>query len=191
MTLFTASVNASANDASQAAGTVDISGGALNANAATHYVGYRFTSVTIPPGSTITAATLDLEVYSGSFDDPDVTIYADDSDSAAAFVASSNNISGRTATTATTTWTDSSIGTGIKTTPDFAATVQEIIDRGGWASGNAIALITKGNSGSSALRTRAWDAGTGSPAALSITYTAPSSGGQPPRTMHQFNQRRN
>lgn len=184
MPTFTATVNASANDADQAGSTMDITGSALNANSATQYVGYRFTNVTIPAGSTITAATLNVEVYSGSYDDPDVTIYADDSDSAAAFTTTANDISGRTQTTATTAWNATAIGTGIKTTPDFKTSVQEVIDRAGWASGNAMAIIYKGNSGS-AIRTRAWDAGTGSPAEISITYTAPAGGGQPPRTMHQ------
>ncbi len=54
----------------------------------------------------------------------------------------------------------------------------------GWASGNAMAFYITGAAGS-ALRFTAFDNGSGIPS-LTIDYTAPSAGGQPRRTMHQF-----
>lgn len=188
MATYSASVAASTDDADQVGSTVDISGTTLNANSASQRIGLRFTSVTIPPGATITAATLDLEFTSSSFDDPDVTIYGDDTDSAATFTATSNDISNRTQTTATVNWTASSVGTGIVTTPDIATIIQEIIDRAGWSSGNAVAVVIKGNGSSSFIRIRAYD-GAGTPVKLNITYTTGGGSGQPPRTMHQFGQR--
>lgn len=189
MATYSATITASSDDAAQAAGTVDLTGVQLNANAATHYIGGRFLNVTIPPGSTINTATLDVYITSGSFDDPDVTIYAHDTDDAATFTTTTNDISNRTATTATTIWTATALGVGADTSPDFAAVIQEVIDRAGWSSGNDIAIILKGNSGSSNFRVRAYDDGGGSYMTLNINYTAPAAGGQPPRTMHQFRQR--
>ena len=191
MSTFTATITASSDDADQASSTVDITGGALNANATTQWSGFRFLNVTIPPGSTVTASTLELDFFSGSFDDPDLTIYAHDTDDAPTFTTTANDISARTPTTATVTWTASSIGTGIKTTPDLKTIIQEIIDRPGWTSGNDIAILYVGRSASSFARVRSLDAGTGAPAKLNITYTPGSgSSGQPPRTLHQFRQRR-
>ncbi len=188
MATYSASIAASTDDADQGGSTVDTTGTTLNANNSNQYIGLRFTSVTIPSGSTITAATLDLDIQSASYDDPDTTIYGDDTDNASTFTTASNNISGRTATTASVTWTASNIGAGVKPTPDIATVIQEIIDRAGWSSGNALALIIKGNGTTSFLRTRAYD-GTGSPAKLNVTYTTGGGSGQPTRTLHQFRQR--
>lgn len=190
MTIFSTTITASADDAQEASGTVTIDGGALNANSTTGYTGLRFQNVTIPPGSTINTASLNVYLTSGSFDDPDITIYAEDTDDAAAFTTASNNISSRTPTTANTVWNVGSLSTGVKTSPDFAAVIQEIIDRGGWSSGNDLAIIYVGNDASSLMRIRAFDAGGGDYATLNIDYTAGSGGGgQPPRSLHQFRQR--
>lgn len=172
MTLFSATIVASADDAQEAAGTVTIDGGALNANNATGYIGLRFQNVTIPAGATINTATMDVYLVSGSFDDPDVTIYGHDTDDAGAFTTSSNDISGRTATTATASWDASGLGTGVKTTPDFASVIQEIVDRGGWASGQDIVIILKGDDAGTLLRIRAYDSGSGDYATIDIDYTA-------------------
>jgi hypothetical protein len=171
MATFSATITASADDAQEAGGTVTIDGGALNANSTTGYTGMRFQNVTIPAGSTINTATLNVYLTSGSFDDPDITIYAEDTDDAAAFTTSANNLSSRTPTTANTVWNAASIGTGVKTSPDFAAVIQEIIDRGGWTSGNDIAILYVGNDASSLMRIRAYDAGGGDYATLNIDYT--------------------
>ena len=190
MTNFSATITTSADDAQEAGGTVTLDGGALNANSTTGYSAFRFLNVTIPPGSTINTASLNVYVTSGSFDDPDVTIYAEDTDDAATFTTASNNISSRTPTTANTVWNVGSISTGVKTSPDFAAVIQEIVNRGGWSSGNDLALIYVGNDASSLMRVRAYDAGGGDYATLNIDYTAGGGGGgQPRRSIHQFRQR--
>lgn len=174
MATFTASIAASTDDATELSGTPDLTGNALNCNSPAYYLGLRFPSVTIPAGSTITAATLEFEITSGSFDDPNLTIYAHDADNPAAYTTTTNDISGRTPTTATVNWIASSIGTGVKTSPDITTVIQEIIDRPGWTSGNAIAPILNALSASSFFRVRSYDAGTGTPAKLNITYNAAS-----------------
>lgn len=190
MTAFSTTIAASADDAAESAGTVTIDGSALNCGATNQYLGFRFLNVTIPAASTINTATISVYFTSGSFDDPDVTIYANDVDDAATFSTASNNISSRALTTAAATWTASGVGVGVETSPDLAAVVQEVISRGGWASGNDLAIIFKGNS-TNPMRLRALDAGGGDYATINIDYTAGGGGGptQPPRSMHQFRQR--
>lgn len=181
MAEFTASVAASEDDAQESAGTMALSASVLNANATTQSSGMRFTDVTIPPGSAITAATLDLYLVTGSYDDPDVTIRGEDTDDAAAFSETDDDITGRDTTAASVTWTASNVGTGTRTTPDFAAVVQEIVDRPGWASGNALVVLIAGNSSSSALRWASFDSAN-PPAELNVTYTPP--GGVAAKAMH-------
>ena len=190
MSLFTTTIAASSDDAEEIGGTVDLTGNTITITDTTDYAGLRFTGVTIPAGSTINSASLDFNVPSTSFDSPDLTIYAEDTDDAATFAASANNVSGRTPTTATATWTATDIGTGIKTSADFAAVVQEVINRGGWASGNDINIILKGRTAAADFRFSASD-GANPEAEINIDYTEPAAGGgQPPRTMHQFRGRR-
>lgn len=187
MATFSATIIASADDAQEQAGTVVIANANNTATAATHYLGFRFQNVTIPAGSTISAATLDVETTSVSFDDPDFNIHCENVDDAATFTNAANNISSRTLTTANTVWTATSIGVGVRTSPDFASAVQEVIDRAGWASGNDLNVILDGRSASTNLRVRAYDGGTGTYPTLNITYTAGGGGStQPPRSMHQF-----
>mgnify|MGYP001399908884 CR=1 FL=1 len=152
MPTYTASIAASTDDADQAAGTVSLTGTTINVNGTGQYGGLRFTGVTIPQGATIDSATLDVEIISTTYDDPDLTIYAEATDDAATFASSSNNISGRTSTTATVTWTATAIGAGVKTSPSIAAIIQEIVNRPGWVSGNNIAIIINANSSASFFR---------------------------------------
>ena len=189
MSNYSATITASSDDAREVSGTVTLTTATITFQANTHYGGLRFTNLTIPQGSTINTATLTVTVSSGTFDDPNLTIRANDIDDATTFTTTASDISGRTTTTAATTWAASSIGVGAKTSPSIVTIIQEIIDRPGWASGNNLALILKGNN-SDPFRYNAFDNGSADYATLDIDYTATSGGsGQPPRTIHQFRQR--
>lgn len=189
MSIFTTTVAASADDAQESAGTVTLTDLVINCNNTGQYGGFRFLNVTIPAGSTINSASISLNFISTSYDSPEVNIYCEDVDDATTFAAGANNISGRTLTTAYTYWDATNIGTGVKVSPDFAAAVQEVIDRGGWTSGNDLNVIIKGNAATSEFRVSTWDSANPE-AQLDIDYTAPAGGGgQPPRTLHQFRQR--
>lgn len=136
------------------------------------YQGYRFQNVDIPPGATITSATLEFSSAASATSDIASSIACEDADSGAAFSSSSNNISNRTLTSAQTNWSvgSTSYSNGQRmTTPDFAASVQEVIDRGGWSSGNSIVVIAQPDSGSP-LYARQIDF-SGTPAELHVTYT--------------------
>ena len=189
MSNYSATITASSDDAREVSGTVTLNTATITFQTNTTYGGLRFTNLTIPQGSTINTATLTVTVSSGTFDDPNLTIRANDIDDATTFTTTGSDISGRTTTTAATTWAASSIGVGAKTSPSIVTIIQEIIDRPGWASGNNLALILKSNN-SDPFRYNAYDNGSADYATLDIDYTATSGGsGQPPRTIHQFRQR--
>ena len=189
MTTFTASVAASADDSQESGSTNTINGTTINANSATQMSAVRFTGVTVPPGSTITTAYLTLNLPNATYDEPDLTIRGSGEANPAAFTTAASHLSGRTKTSAGVTWVASNIGIGARTTPALKTLVEEIIAIPGWAGGNAMCFYFIGNAGSS-FRFYAYDNGSDY-AILTIDYTAPSSGGQPTRTMHQFRLRGN
>lgn len=132
---------------------------------------FRFPGVTIPAGSTITSAVLEVYTSSSKADDPALDIYCEDVDDAADFITTPA-IHARARTTATTAWVATDIGiNAYKASPDFSAAVQEVIDRPGWVGNNALLVILLARFvGTVAL----WiDNGTNR-ARLTITYTPPS-----------------
>jgi hypothetical protein len=172
MATFSAAIATSADDARQAGTTMSLASTTLEFTAANHYGGVRFPNVTIPQGSTINTASLTFFLPQATHDDPDLTIWGDDTDNAAAFTTTASDISNRAATTATVQWVATSLGVGSKTTPDLATIIQELVDRPGYASGNALALILKANS-TNPLRLRTFDQGSNFPQ-LDIDYTPPA-----------------
>lgn len=135
---------------------------------------FRFLNVTVPQGATIDSATLTVLItdVSGA---PDTTLYGVDVDDAAAFADPGNLPSAATKTTASADPDPAGTGTKVIT---ITTIVQEIVDRAGWASGNAMAFVADDNAGSG---TNFWaaedyeDAGTAE-AILDITYTVPAAG---------------
>ena len=111
-------------------------------------VGLRFPNLTIPAGATITNAWIQFTTDEKQSEATTLTITGQASDNAAAFT-SATKPSTRPRTTAATTWTPPAwnlvgeAGTAQRT-PDLSTTLQEVINRPGWASGNALALIITG-----------------------------------------------
>lgn len=144
----------------------------------------RFHSITIPPGSTINSAVITgyaQQTISATTVNSRISAIAADNAAAPTTYAGAE---GATRTTAYVDWNNigSFSNESPYDTPDIATVVQEIIDRGGWASGNAIVFYTEDNgSTASSGRHRAFrGVSTGYPAELHIDYTAPASG-QPAR----------
>lgn len=183
MTTFTGSPAASADDSQETNGTNTINGTSVNANSASQTAAVRIPAVTVPPGSTINNAYLTLNLPNATYDDPDLTIRGSGEANAAAFTTATDHLTNRYKTTAGVNWVASNVGTGARNTPSLKTLVEEIIAISGWASGNAMAFYFVGNA-SSSFRFYAYDNGSNY-ATLTIDYTAPSSGGQPRRTMHQ------
>lgn len=176
MATTTLQVAANSDDANEKSdGTVNLNSSTINATAIIS--GYRFTTVPIEPGSTVTAASLEFYLTGGTYA-PDARIRAHAHDNAATFTTSTSNISGRSQTTAYTDWTDTDNGAGWYTTQDIAAVVQEIIDRGGWSKDNAIAFVLT-RQGSGNMPIVDYNGNTSRAAKLNLTWTPPSTGANP------------
>lgn len=144
--------NASADDASETATVVTLTGTTIVISAS-NTVGLRFPNVRIPPGAVIKSARLHFTGKAANSTAVTATIAGEAVANAAAFTATASNISNRTITTATVSWVvpgwiDTPFGgqyrnyrTDENISPDLTAIIQEIVDGGSWAKGNALALI--------------------------------------------------
>lgn len=137
-------------------------------------VGLRFPNVTIPTGAVVVNSYIQFEAAAGSLGNSSLVIFGEDADNATAFTATNGNLSGRTTTTATVAWTpldwEASGAAGpAERTPSVSLILQEIIGRGGWASGNAVVLLISGTGQRDA---EAFDGG-GTAATLVIAYITP------------------
>jgi hypothetical protein len=104
---------------------------------------FRFLNVIIPAGSHIVSAKLTLRSV-GILSNVTVNtrIRAEAADNPATF-STSANFDARTWTTAHVHWNDIAAWSSLADydSPDFAAVLQEVISRPGWASGNAVAIL--------------------------------------------------
>jgi hypothetical protein len=140
-------------------------------------VGWRFTDITIAAGSTIDACVLQVNVGSTGSDDPNVTLSFNDVDNAANF-STEADVTSRVITTATTDWVAIGLLTGFKTSPSIAAALQEVIDRAGWASGNAVVALSKGKSDiNRSFAHTPYESSSANAAKLDIDYTAAAGAG--------------
>jgi len=108
--------------------------------------GIRFQNIVVDPGSTITSATLDLYI-NRIYREPEMRAHLVDADNAAQF-NSGNLPTSNTLTTAFGTYDFDGEGVptdyttiGARRVIDVTAVVQEVIDRGGWASSNSLAFV--------------------------------------------------
>jgi hypothetical protein len=140
------------------------------------YGGVRFQTIAVPAGATINAATLTVRLTSvtGS---PDLNIYGNAVDDAAAFASPGNRVKSMTKTSAVTNKTAWTSGAD----NDIAVTsiVAEILGRAGWASNNDIAfgLFNNKTTGTHRISFAALEHATLTEARLSIDYTAAGAGG--------------
>lgn len=112
-------------------------------------VGIRYSSVAIPAGAVITSAYLQFrsdEVHSGP---TDLTIGIQAADNPGTFTTTPGNISSRlkgslTVAWAPPAWTATKLTGPAQATPDLSAVLQQVIDRPGWVSGNAVVFIVTG-----------------------------------------------
>lgn len=116
-----------------------------------YWNGFRWTNVTVPQGATINSATLDLysaQVTAGTT--ASAIFFGVDEDDTATFNTTTSYPEGKTRTTASVTkdfdvslWSATQ-GFGVETV-DVASLVQEIVNRVGWSSGNAMAVVCHDN----------------------------------------------
>jgi len=112
------------------------------------YVGIRFENLNIPQGVTVTNAYLELVSNETNSGNVALRIRCEDADSSAPFSNAPFNIGNRSKTSAETIWSPGAwIAGSIYQTDNFAPSFQEVVDRGGWNPGNALAVLISRSSG--------------------------------------------
>jgi hypothetical protein len=110
------------------------------------YGGFRWTNVTVPKGATIDVAYIRLYADDAAQEDINVNIHFQDSDNPGTFVSGTgsydiSNETNRPRTLNYTTWAALLDAPNWYNSPSLVDEVQEIVDRSGWSSGNAMAAI--------------------------------------------------
>jgi len=133
-------------------------------------VGLRFTGIDVPQGATILSANIDFNA-SGNYStgNPKIDINGENVDTSSQFTGNTNDVSNRSLTSATVSWNIPSFSYGTwYSTPDIKSVVQEIVDRSGWTSGNAMSFIF--GTGAQIRSAQSHDANPNLAPRLSITY---------------------
>lgn len=189
-------VNSSTNDAEQntSSGAMNLTSTDLepvndgNNPAIPFAVGVRFTNIAVPQGANITSAYIQFttdDSPGNSAGNATFTITGEAVDDAATFSATNFDITGRADTSATVNWsgipawsTGGAAGTDQRT-PNIGTIVQEIVNRGGWLSGNDMVFVLTGATDQH-RQAESYDGSSADAAVLTITYTvttpAPGSG---------------
>lgn len=178
-------VAAGADDASEADDGTSFSGVAVacrcesNTAAGSRFNGgMRFVLTGPASADTIDAAYLPIHAVSTSTDDPNVDMSCEDVDDAANFTTTAD-VTSRARTGAPVQWTATAIGAGEVNSPSIVAPLQLVINRAGWASGNAIVVFFDGRADVSAsFRIDSFEGSTTECAKLHVEYTVPAVSGQ-------------
>lgn len=188
MATFNSSIASNDDDGLEAIGLINwypnVSGGQAcgvgHAGGAEYNSGLRFTGITIPQGATINSATITLN-QSTVANTSQGTWYAWDTDNAGQFDDTTNYPSSIPKTTASHPWIDTASASKTLVQHDVTDIVQEIINRGGWSSGNAINFVAMGTDtgGDDLDQFDDYITTSSVPAELDIDYTAGGGGGNP------------
>jgi hypothetical protein len=190
----TFSIAANNDDAEMDAssGAMDLSSSDIELTAdgsSNQLVGMRFQNVNIPAGSIIQNAYIQFTVDEvNTTGQVDVMIALEDTDNAAPITGTAGNLSGRSYTDSTLwnsipAWSTIGDAGADQRSANFSAQLQHVIDRAGWAAGNAVlvgmidpALLGvsgyTGNTGKRVAQTR--DKSTADAPKLVVSYIAPA-----------------
>jgi len=147
-----ARVAASADDAEESAsGSVNLTSSDLELvfDSSIQKVGIRLAGLAIPPGASITAASIQFTAKEVQSEVTSLTIQAQAIDNAPGFTSAASSISSRIRTAASVAWSPvawSIVGQAgaNQKTPDLSSVIQQVVSRPGWASGNAMVFIITG-----------------------------------------------
>jgi hypothetical protein len=141
------------------------------------YGGFRFTDVTVPNRATITAASVSWYCENANPNLPDgCGVYMEAADNAVTFLSTKWALGVRPKTQHSGSFNDTTV-TGWLSSTDISAAVQEVVNRQGWVSRNAMAVLTYAPYGQvgSPVTVRMWDYNNGGPpnyaAILTIQYS--------------------
>ena len=135
----------------------------------TQTVGMRFAGVTVPSGTAITDAYIQFVANETQPDVTNLTFYGQAVDNVPSFTTTKFNVSSRTKTLSSVVWNAIPVWTvGVNyQTPNLSPVIGEIINRPGWVSGNALAIVVTGTGHRTAY---SYDGGSTKAAKLVITY---------------------
>ena len=141
-----------ADDAEERSATTSVTGTDLELvvdGTTVQTVGIRFPGVAIPAGSTVTNAYVQFTVDEVTTGATSLTVTGQAADNPPSFSSTGRDVSTRPQTEASVGWTPAGWPTAgargmDQRTPDLTPVLQEIVDRTGWASGNALALVITG-----------------------------------------------
>jgi len=176
--LFNLPISSGANDADEtqggtvhrATGDIELGTGSGNVPAT---AALRFTGVQIPNGAEIVNAQVQFTVDEAGKKATNLVIRAERADNSAPISTAAFNISSRPRTTAAVAWappawqTVGAAGPG-QLTPNLASVLQEVVNRPGWAPGNALTVLVNGTGRRTA---RSFEGGAAP--VLRINYVAP------------------
>ncbi|MBI1315838.1 hypothetical protein GC167_03140 [bacterium] len=141
------------------------------------FIGMRFTGVNIPQGAIIQNAYIQFQVDETPNEAGTVTFEVQDADNPSGFTATAFSISSRPRVAGVSVdWTNIPTWTVVgqqgpdQRTPDLKTLVQAIVNRSGWASGNAMVFIASGTGKRTA---EAYDGDASGAPKLVVEYVVP------------------
>jgi len=110
----------------------------------------RFHGIAIDPGAEVLTATLQLTAAKKAKKSASLQIHGEASDDAIPLGDAESDLSGRATTSASVAWSppawpEKGAAGPDQQTPNLASVVQEIVDRPGWAAGNALVFLVNGS----------------------------------------------
>ena len=173
-TIFERRIAAGTDDAEQRGSSIDLSSTDLEMvmdGSTLQVVGLRFANVTIPHGRTIQRAWIQFETDETQPDTTNLTLQVQAIDNAPTF-SSTANITSRTKTGSVAwgpvpVWPTVGEAGASQRTSDITSLIQAVVNRSGWASGNALAIFI---SGSGHRTARAFEGRAAGAALLHVEY---------------------
>lgn len=138
--------------------------------------GMRFQGINIPQGAVINSAYIEFYADGNHSDVLSVDIYGEDTTSANAFSATSNNLSNRNPTFAKIHWDNIENWTdnNLYQTPDISAIIQEIVNRQDWAALNDLVIFIEMDGSSGTRRAESYNGNSSVAPLIVIDYDLPS-----------------
>ena len=157
-TIITRRINAFNNDSEEheSDGSILINGQHLDLGyqgSNEQLVGMRFGNITIPKSAVITNAYIEFTARFSESKTTNVTFFGEDVDNSVVFTTGNSDISNRPLTNSSVNW--SNVGSwsagNVYNSPNLSNVIQEIVNRPGWISGNALTIIVDGTGQRSAV----------------------------------------
>lgn len=189
----TSTINAGSDDAEEQVNSGSVNTGSTDLeinfeDGEPQLVGMMFDNITIAQGTLICPTTyIEFQADESNSEVTTINIFGQDIDDAPNLGAGAGNLSTRTLTSASVTWSNVPAWTTGNTyqTPSIQTIIQEIINRPGWNSNNEVVMLVSGQGGSRVAESH--NGNSGAAPILHIEYNAGSGCGSPSVESVQIN----